>query len=74
MTRLKRWIIDKFLPAWCRSELMDENRRLTEKMEKQAAKIDRLNAYIDGLQDALCRQPKIIINGGDASGLHERDL
>nr|DAK87142.1 MAG TPA: Ras-related protein Rab-11A, Rab11 family-interacting-ase, coiled-coil, PROTEIN TRANSPORT [Caudoviricetes sp.] len=53
---------------------MDENRRLIEKIEKQAAKIDRLNAYIDGLQDALCRQPKIIINGGDASGLHERDL
>ena len=74
MTRLKRWIIDKFLPAWCRSELMDENRRLTEKIEKQAAKIDCLNAYIDGLQDALCRQPKIIINGGDASGNHERDL
>lgn len=74
MTRLKRWIIDKFIPAWCRSELMDENRRLIEKIEKQAAKIDRLNAYIDGLQDALCRQPKIIINGGDASGLHERDL
>lgn len=74
MTRLKRWIIDKFLPAWCRSELMDENRRLIEKTEEQAAKIDRLNAYIDGLQDALCRQPKIIINGGDASGLHERDL
>ena len=74
MTRLKRWIIDQFLPAWCRSELMDENRRLTEKIEKQAAKIDRLNAYIDGLQDALCRQPKIIINGGDASGNHERDL
>lgn len=74
MTHLKRWIIDKFLPAWCRSELMDENRRLIEKIEKQAAKIDRLNAYIDGLQDALCRQPKIIINGGDASGLHERDL
>lgn len=74
MTRLKRWIIDIFLPAWCRSELMDENRRLIEKIEKQAAKIDRLNAYIDGLQDALCRQPKIIINGGDASGLHERDL
>ena len=74
MTRLKRWIIDKFLPAWCRSELMDENRRLIENIEKQAAKIDRLNAYIDGLQDALCRQPKIIINGGDASGLHERDL
>lgn len=74
MTRLKRWIIDKFLPAWCRSELMDENRRLSDKIEKQAAKIDRLNTYIDGLQDALCRQPKIIINGGDASGNHERDL
>ena len=53
---------------------MDENRRLAEKVEKQAALIDRLNAYIDGLQDALCPQPKIIINGGAAHGDHERDL
>ena len=74
MTRLKRWIIDKYLPAWCRAELMGENRRLSEKLEKQAAKIDRLNAYIDGLQDALSRQQKIIINGGDASGNRESDL
>ena len=74
MTRMKRWIIDRFLPAWCRSELMDENRRLAEKVEKQAELIDRLNAYIDGLQDALCRQPRIIINGGAAHGDHERDL
>lgn len=72
--RWKRWMINKFLPAWCRSELMDENRRLAEKIEKQAALIDRLNAYIDGLQDALCRQPRIIINGGEAHGDHERDL
>ena len=74
MTRLKRWIIDRFLPAWCRSELMDENRRLAEKIEKQAALIDRLNAYIDGLQDALCRQPRIVSNGGDAHGDHERNI
>ena len=74
MTRLKRWMINKFLPAWCRSELMDENRRLAEKIEKQAALIDRLNAYIDGLQDALCRQPRIVINGGDAHGDHERNI
>ena len=63
--KLKRWIILKYLPAWCREELLEENRRLREKAARQAAEIDRLNAYIDGVNDAMRRQPRIIVNGGE---------
>ena len=64
MCKLKRWIIDRFLPAWCRAELLDENRRLDARIKSQAAEIDRLNAYIDGMHDAMRRQQKITVQGG----------
>ncbi len=64
IVKWKKWLIERFLPAWCREELLSENRRLREQLQRQEEKISRLNAYIDGIQDALrCRQ-KIIIQGG----------
>lgn len=65
MRKFKRWLIERFLPAWCREELLTENRRLRERVQRQAAEIDRLNAYVDGVRDAIRRQPRIIINGGE---------
>lgn len=65
MRRFKRWLIERFLPAWCREELLTENRRLRERVQRQAAEIDRLNAYVDGVRDAIRRQPRITINGGE---------
>lgn len=65
MKKLKKYLISRFLPAWCREELLEENRRLREKTARQAAEIDRLNAYIDGVIDTMRRQPRIIVNGGE---------
>lgn len=65
--KFKNWLINKFLPAWCRDELIGENKRLKTKIEQQAAEISRLNAYIAGMQDAAKRQPRIIIKGGEHS-------
>lgn len=65
MRKFKRWLIEKFLPVWCREELLTENRRLRERVQLQAAEIDRLNAYVDGVRDAIRRQPRITINGGE---------
>lgn len=62
--RLKNWLINKFLPAWCRQECLDEIQHLREKTEQQAAEINRLNAYIEGMREALKRQPRITVNGG----------
>lgn len=65
MKKLREYLINRFLPAWCREELLEENKKLRQKVERQAADIDRLNAYIDGVTDALRRQPRIIVNGGE---------
>lgn len=65
MKKLREYLINRFLPAWCREELLEENKKLRQKVERQAAEIDRLNAYIDGVTDALRRQPRIIVNGGE---------
>ena len=65
MGKFKRWLIERFLPVWCREELLTENRRLRERVQLQAAEIDRLNAYVDGVRDAIRRQPRITINGGE---------
>lgn len=65
MKKLREYLINRFLPAWCREELLEENKKLRQKVERQAAEINRLNAYIDGVTDALRRQPRIIVNGGE---------
>lgn len=60
MTKFKRWLIEKFLPTYCRNELLEENKRLSERIKELQAKNDRLNAYIDGMESAL-RYQKITI-------------
>lgn len=60
MTKFKRWMIGKFLPTYCRNELLEENKRLSERIKELQAKNDRLNAYIDGMESAL-RYQKITI-------------
>ena len=50
MKKFKRWLIEKFLPTYCRNELLEENKRLTDKIAELQAKNDRLNAYINGME------------------------
>lgn len=63
MSRIKRWLYERFLPAWCRDDLMEANKRLQKKVDEQAQEIERLNAYIDGMQDAMLRS-RVIIKAG----------
>lgn len=67
MSKLKRWLYERFLPAWCRDDLMAANKRLQETVDAQAQEIERLNAYIDGMQDAMIRQSRIIIKGKEGA-------
>lgn len=60
MKKFKRWLIEKFLPTYCRNELLEENKRLANKIAELQAKNDRLSAYIDGMESAL-RYQKITI-------------
>lgn len=44
MRRFKRWLYHKFLPAWCKEDLMEANARLAERVDAQGREIDRLRA------------------------------
>lgn len=53
MSKIKKWLYERFLPTWCREDLLEANKRLLEKVDAQAREIERLNAYIDGMQDTM---------------------
>ncbi|WP_312280788.1 hypothetical protein [Oscillibacter sp.] len=61
MTKFKRWLYLKFLPDWCRHDLMEVNQHLTGVIVEQKQEIDRLNAYINGLENGIRNQRRIII-------------
>lgn len=63
MTKFKRWLHNRFLPVYCRENLLETNARLLEANAAQKQEIARLRAYINGLHTALRRQPRITIYG-----------
>lgn len=67
ISKIKTWLYERYLPAWCRDDLMEVNTRLRKQVADQAQEIERLNAYIDGMQDAMIRQSRIIIRGEEAA-------
>lgn len=60
---MKQWLY-RFLPLWAKETLLDENRKLKKLLESQRREIERLNAYIDGLETAMRARQKIVIGGG----------
>lgn len=61
MNRFRRWLCQKFLPAYCRDGLMEENEALRAEVERQEQQIRRLNAYIDGMETALRYQRRVVV-------------
>ena len=61
MSKFKRWLFNKFLPALCKDGLMEANDRLARTVEAQRQKIDRLNAYIDGMETAMRYQRRVTV-------------
>lgn len=53
MSRCKRWLYNKFLPAWCKDDLLEKNRKLEAAIGEQKQKIEALQAYIEGMERAL---------------------
>lgn len=57
----KQWLTERFLPAWCREELLAENRKMSRELVKIRAENRELRAYVDGLHTALRYQKRSII-------------
>ena len=64
MKKIRSWLIDKFLPAWAKDSVLEENRRLQSEIVRLQATIAERDAYIDGLERGIRSQRRIIINTG----------
>ena len=62
MRKFRKWLLEKFLPAWAKDSVYAENKRLLAQLERQAQDMRELNAYIDGLETALRTMRRIVIN------------
>lgn len=67
MRKLKHWLINKILPIWAKQELLTENQQLRDKVIELQMKIREQASYIEGLEDGIRSQRKIIINAGEVS-------
>lgn len=67
MKRIKRWLIERFLPVYLKEELKKENEQLREEIRELRTHIRELNAYADGLEFGLRNQRRIMSNGREGS-------
>lgn len=72
MKKIKHWLYHRFLPVWCRDDLLEENARLLNRVSELKQENARLTSYIDGVHDALRYSRKITIKNG--GGTVERVL
>lgn len=63
--KFTRWLTEKYLPAWAKVEAAEERERLQKRVRELEEENRQLKSYITGMQDAMRRQRKIIINAGD---------
>lgn len=69
MRKFKMWLFRRFLPEWCREELLQDNRKLSLDCAAAQRKIEQLQAYIRGMQSVLRAGRKIVIqNRGESDG------
>lgn len=59
--RIYTWLRLHFLPEWARRQLMEENQRLVRQLAELQQENQRLESYIEGMQDGLRRQRRVII-------------
>lgn len=62
--KFKNWLWLTFLPVWAKESLLKENQQLRDKNKALRAELERLNAYVDGLEAGVRAQRRIIINNG----------
>lgn len=62
MKKIKRWLVERFLPVYLKEELMEENKRLREELQELRTHVRELNAYAEGLEYGLRSQRRLVVN------------
>lgn len=60
MTKLKRWLLERFLPEYCRCKLIEENERLKEEAAELRQKNRELKSFINGMSCGMRSQKEFL--------------
>ncbi len=64
---MKQWLqhlLARQLPEWVRLRLERATQHLAARVLKRQQEIERLNAYIDGMEQGMRMRPKIYLQAG----------
>lgn len=64
MRKLKEWFINRFLPVWAKETVLEELKKERSENKKLQQEVDRLEAYIRGLETGIRAQRRIAIYPG----------
>ena len=73
MKRIKKWFVNR-APIWARASLQEDIKALEAENNRLRAEIDRLNAYIHGLQYATRALRRITINTGPTKEVNKHEI
>ena len=62
MTKIKRWIFERFLPSYYTASMNEEYVKLRAAVLESEQRIKELNAYIEGLELAVKAIKRITIH------------
>ncbi|MEG1752730.1 MAG: hypothetical protein RR234_02345 [Christensenella sp.] len=69
MNRFKKWLTDKYLPAYVRLSMLSENERLKSENARLESEMALLKSYIRGIERALrARHTEITVQGVSTNG------
>ena len=61
MNRLRKWIVERYLPAYARETLLEENDRLRRKLEDARAELREVQHYAAGLEYTVRHLPAMTV-------------
>ena len=62
MTKIKMWIIEKYLPSYAKESMTEELRSLNLEVDDLRRENERLRAYVAGFERGVRSLKKIVIN------------
>ena len=71
--KIRKWIVDR-APIWARASLQEDIKALEAENNRLRTEIDRLNAYIQGLQYATRALRRITINTGSTKEVNKHEI
>lgn len=69
MSKLKKWLCERFLPAYCRDAMLEETNRLKRALDEYRDENAKLRAYIGGMETAIRQRTRITINAKEVGAL-----